>query len=389
MHRNHRVNRAPALPIHYAFSQQELSEGNRAQLLPGGAIAFPAMLQAIAEAEVEVLLESYTLADDATGRAFLTALGEAAQRGVLVRLIVDGFGSLALPVQYLVELESRGAKTLVYRPVAPWRPHWGLFRRDHRKLLLVDGRVGFLGGLNLSDLYDARSEVGRSWRDLHLQLEGPSAQPLRHLFAATWNRHQPSDRRLPESTSVPAHPSGIAVQVLGNREYHHRSLIRRSFLHAARMARRSIWIANPYFIPDRLLARTLARAARHGVDVRILVPLRSDVRVCDLAARATFGHLLAAGVRIAEWHEGMVHAKAAVVDRVWATLGSYNFDRRSLRYNLEVMANLFDAGLAAAIAEELTVIFDRSTEIDRHAFGRRPLRDRIASWLAYQLRAWL
>lgn len=382
-----------AAPLDYAVSRQGVTDGNAAQLLVGGAEAFPMMLQAIASARREVLLESYTIADDGTGRAFLDALGEAAARGVTVRLILDGFGSLALPSEHLESLEQLGGQALVYRPVARWRKRWGVLSRDHRKLLIVDGEVAFLGGCNLADDYDARTQVGRFWRDLHLRVSGPSVWALMRLFAQTWNRHSPPGRRFRtgRTASVPIisdeKPRGVPVQIVGNRETRHRSFIRRSFLHAVRHARRSIWIANPYFIPDRVVLRALTRAARRGVDVRVLVPARSDVRMCDWAGRATFARLLRAGVRIAEWSLGMMHAKAAAIDGRWATVGSYNLDHRSLRYNLEVTANVFDAGFAGTLEAQLQADFTRSYEIELERFRRRPLWQWLLSWACYQLRS--
>jgi cardiolipin synthase len=384
-------------PLDYALSLQGVTHHNAARLLPGGAHAFPEMLTAIAEAKREVLLESYTIADDATGRGFLDAAAEAAKRGVTVRLLTDDFGSLSLPSARLAALEEAGAQTLVYRPVAPWRRRWGLFARDHRKILVVDRSIGFVGGLNLADDYDERTEVGRYWRDLHLRLEGPSVAALGALFTSTWNKHCDKGRRFRyqrTAASVPAvgsgvKPGGVSVQVVGNRETRHRSLIRRSFLHAVRSAKRTIWIANPYFIPDGAIARALTRAARHGIDVRVLVPAHSDVPLCDWAARATFARLLRAGVRIAEWSLGMMHAKAAAVDGRWATVGSYNLDRRSLRYNLEVTANLFDEQLGTALEKHIASDFARSTELALATFKKRSWWRKVLSWAAYQLRAWL
>jgi cardiolipin synthase len=388
---------APAAePFDYALSTQGMTRGNATRLLPGGAEAFPNMLLAIAAAESEVLLESYTIADDATGRSFLDALAAAAQRGVDVRLICDAFGSLSLPSSRLDALEAAGVKTLVYRPLAPWRPHWGLVHRDHRKILVVDRKIGFCGGLNLADDYDERTQIGRYWRDLHLRVEGPAVHSFAALFVKTWNQHCPPPRQmraartLTKVAAIPAvHAGGVAVQVVGNRETRHRSLIRRSFLFAAKHARRSIWIANPYFIPDRAVSRALIRAVARGVEVRVLVPARSDVLLVDLAARHAFGALLAAGVRIAEWSLGMMHAKAAAVDGAWATVGSYNLDRRSLRYNLEVTANVFDRGFAEALERHVGADFTRSTELRADSFARRPWWQRLLSWTCYLARSWL
>jgi cardiolipin synthase len=379
-------------PLDYALRGIRVTP-SRALLLPGGADAFPAMLEAIAQARREVLLESYILADDATGREFLGALAEAARRGLTVRLICDGVGSLRLPGDRLDELERAGGQTLVYRPLAPWRSRWGWWRRDHRKLLVVDGVVGFLGGLNLGDEYDERRGAGRRWRDLHLRLDGPAAESLAQLFLHTWNAESPPLRRIPRHARALAPPAAdadaVAVEIVGTGVLRNRWRIRRSFLHAVKCALRSVSITNPYFIPDRAVARALTRAARRGVDVRVVVPARSDVLLCDLAARAVFPKLLRGGVRIAEWPHGMMHAKAAAVDGCWATVGSFNLDRRSLRYNLEVTANIYDGALAARLESLLRDDFAAAIPLDAETLESRPPLERALEWAAYQLRSLL
>ena len=162
----------------------------------------------------------------------------------------------------------------------------------------------------------------------------------------------------------------------------------RSFIYAVAQARRSVLLANPYFLPNRQVARALRAAARRGVDVRVVVPANSDVPLVDLAARHTFPRLLKAGIRIAEW-PGMMHAKAAAVDGMWATVGSYNFDRRSLRFNLEVTANIFDPAFAATLEARLREDFQAARELRQEDLQGRSLWERLSSLLAYRLRAWL
>lgn len=354
------------------------------------------MLAAIAAAEREVLLESYILADDATGRGFIDALVAAAARGALVRLIVDGVGTLGrLPAARLAAAERAGVGVLVYRPVAPWRRRWGLWRRDHRKLLAVDGRLGFLGGLNLADEYDDRCHNPRPWRDLHLSVEGPAVGELVRLFTGTWNAEvEPHARLAPPSLRSPHPPAGpevggAAVQVIGSRFWPRGGLIRRSFLRAVHSANHRVLIANAYFIPDRGIVRALKEAVGRGAQVKVVIPYRSDVLLVDLATRAMLGPLLRAGVRVAEWPHGMMHSKAASVDGAWATVGSFNLDHRSLRHNLEVTANVFDPQAAAAVEARLEEDFSCATEIQVEALLRRPLSSRLLSWLAYQVRWWL
>ena len=380
----------PESPLDYVLSERGITQGNDVALLPGGAEAFPAMLAAIRVATVEVLLESYIFADDETGRAFLAALREAAGRGVAVRLIVDGAGSLALSVGRLAELERAGGMAMVYRPIAPWRARWGIWRRDHRKLLIVDRTIGFLGGLNIANEYDETTHSDRLWRDLHVRVEGPAAQALAALFIRTWNGENERTRWLTPVVEGAARSRGTAaVQVVGNDGLRSRSLIRRSFLYAVKRAQRAVYIANPYFIPDRHVSRALRRAARRGVEVRVVIPARSDILLTDLACRAALPALMRDGVHIAEWQAGMMHAKAASVDGRWATVGSYNLDHRSFRYNLEANANLIDAQLAALVEDRLRADFNASFELDLASFENRPLFLRAVEALAYRLRAWL
>jgi len=373
-----------------------VSFGNQVRLLSGGEAAFPAMLAAIDGARAEVLLESYIFAQDETGERFMTALAGAAGRGALVRVIVDAVGTIGrLSSSRIVQLEQSGVRVLVYRPLAPWRRRPGLWRRDHRKLLAVDGRVGFVGGLNIADEYNEGRVQARPWRDLHVRIEGPAVLELVRLFVGTWNAESgPSDRLIPPSLRAPRptpDPAevGSPVQIVGTRFWPRGGLMRRSFLHAVRRSTTTVAIANPYFVPDRSMMRALTDAAARGVDVRVVIPRRSDVLAIDLAARSMVAPLLRAGVRVAEWPAGMIHEKAAAVDGCWATVGSFNLDHRSLRYNLEVTANLFDGAVASAVQDRILSDFSASVAIDAETLARRPLLARVLSWLLYRLRAWL
>ena len=381
---------SPAVvPREYALAACPVTEGNGVELLPGGSEAYPAMLRMIEAARTEVLLETYIFADDSTGRRFWDALVTAAARGCVVRVMGDAVGSSAIPSHWIEELEMLGGQWLPYRPVAPWRRRWGVWRRDHRKVLVIDEEVGFVGGLNIADEYDQGTPAGRSWRDLHLRISGPAVASLAQLFVRTWNAECPHARRMQwHRPTIEHRAGGVAISIVGNRETRHRSLIRHAFLYATRRARRTILLANPYFIPDRAVFLNLAHAAGRGVDVRLVVPARSDIRLIDLAARWAFPRLLRAGVRIAEW-PGMMHAKAATVDGSWSTVGSYNFDRRSLRFNLEVTANVYDRGLGGIMEARLLDDFARAREITVEELDARPFVDRLLSSIAYRLRSFL
>lgn len=374
---------APAL-IDYARDARIFTPGHSLTLLRSGGEAYPAMLEAIARAGRHVHLETYILRADDTGRRFSDALRERAAAGVRVRLMVDAFGALGLDDAFVDRMRLDGVRVVAYRPVAPWRPRWGLWRRNHRKTLIVDGTVGFAGGINLGDEY-----ASGGWHDLHVRIEGPAVADLDAMFRATWNAAGDDPVDL-EPATPPAAPVGSALAtVIANHDRRSRYEIRRAYVHAIRRARSTIRILNAYFIPDARVRRALRKAARRGVDVRVVVPAFPDVRVAHWASRHLYARLLRAGVRIHEWTGPMMHAKAAVVDRAWCAVGSYNLDYRSLLHDLEVIVAALDRGFAGAVFDGVERDLATCREVTIEDWRRRPVFDRVLEWGAYRIRRWL
>ncbi len=373
----------------YVEEPRALIHGNAVRLLRNGVEAFPAWLAAIEAARHRISMEMYIFEDDRIGAQFADALARAAERGVVVRLLYDFVGCRNTSPGFFTRLRERGVHTIVYHAYRFWRPRfWALFRRNHRKTLVCDGKVAFTGGLNIADHWVGQAEGGGDWRDAAVEIEGPAVALVEAPFVRTWNRRARKRFRLRPQDLVPPPPAGdSSVAVISNSELLDRFAIRRAALHAIRESRRRIYLANPYFIPDRGILRALQQAARRGVDVRILVPERSDVRFLDYAARATFAPLLAAGVRIWQ-HAGVMHAKALMVDGELLSIGSYNLDHRSLVYNLELVVNALDRTAAGRFAQMMD---DESQtgEIRQHDFERRTLFMRFLERLAYRLRYWL
>lgn len=357
-------------------------------LLRGGEEAFPAMLAAISAATRSVCLETYILVADRTGWRFAEALIERARAGVSVRLIYDGIGGMSLPREYIDTLEQGGVEVIEYHPIRPWRPRFNLNLRDHRKILVVDDQVAFTGGLNISDDYAAESDGGRGWYDLHCQLSGQVVHDLARLFRRVWIReggrpYPPS--RLPSSIErVP-----VLARIIDNRHLRQRGKIRRAYIRAIKRAHSSIEIMNAYFLPDPGICRALRRAARRGVSVRIIVPQVSDIRVVGWAGEYLYGSLLAHGIEILGWPDRMMHAKSAVVDATWSTVGSYNLDHRSLVYNLEVVIETVDPGIGALMHAEFEAGARCCARLDLQAWQNRPIWRKCLAWLFYQLRRWL
>ncbi len=372
--------------------------GNQLRLLRNGSAAFPEMLAAIAGAERQILLEMYWFGSDDIGRKFAAALGAAARRGVETSIIYDAVGSMGTSDAMFVELELAGARVIEFNPIAPWKQRFRLSkltRRDHRKILIVDGRVGFTGGINIADYWLPLEEGGGGWRDDMVRIDGPAVAGLCDCFALAWARlHGPALRptgffKQPLVVAGPPRLSGQLVRVLGQHFSRTQRQISGAYLHYLRRAKSRIFIANSYFVPDGRILRALSRAARRGVDVRIIVPGQSDVDIVRHASRAVWGRLLRAGVRVFEWDESVLHAKSAVVDSAWSTTGTFNFDYLSLRVNLEVNISVLDARFASALEASFLQDFEQCREVLLADFRYRPLGQRLLELIAYRLRKFL
>ena len=373
-------------------------QGNQVRLLRNGSAAFPEMLAAINGAEQQVLLEMYWFASDKIGRKFAAALSAAAQRGVQVCVIFDAVGSVGASYDMFSELERNGVQVIEFNPIAPWKRRFRLSRltrRDHRKILIVDGRTGFTGGINIADYWLSPDDGGAGWRDDMVRIDGPAVAGLCDCFARVWARLRGSKLQLTGFARQPPGPAsegrsrGQAVRVLGQHFLRTQRQISRAYLHYLRRADLRIFIANSYFVPDGRVLRALTAAARRGVDVRIIVPGQSDVDIVRHASRAVWGRLLRAGVRIFEWDESVLHTKSAVIDSVWSTTGTFNFDYLSLRVNLEVNISVLDARFASTLERSFLEDFEQCREVSRVDFRFRPLGQRLLEFIAYRLRKFL
>jgi cardiolipin synthase len=257
----------------------------------------------------------------------------------------------------------------------------------------VDGRVGFTGGINIADYWLPLEDGGGGWRDDMVRIDGPAVAGLRDCFARVWGRLRGRKLALVGFPAVPvgAFSPGVgqAVRVLGQHYFRTRHEISRSYLYYLRSAAKRIFIANSYFVPDGRVLRALGRAARRGVDVRIIVAGLSDVDIVRHASRAVWGRLLRAGVRIFEWEESVLHAKSAVIDGTWSTTGTFNFDYLSLQMNLEVNVSVLDARFASTLEKSFLDDFERCREVFLADFRFRPLGQRILEFIAYRLRKFL
>ncbi len=375
----------------YLLTPQSISEGNSVALLVNGGQAYPAMLSDIEAARETINLEMYIFASDRTGERFADALCARARAGVEVNLLLDGLGSVGTSSSLLSRLTSAGVRVAWYRPLVPWRRGWGWWRRDHKKILVVDGQVGFVGGMNIGDDYADEAAGGRGWRDSQARLEGPVVRQLQRAFLHTWRKAHGDRLALNRYLKRPE-PSGEAeALILTNGVKRQRRQIRRAYMHALRRARDYIFITNAYFIPGIGIRRRLRVAARRGVDVRILVAGTSDVALVTRAARHLYSRFLRWGVRIFEWRGPMIHAKTAVVDGAWSTVGSCNLDMLSMRYNLESNVVVLGDSLATPLRDQFLLDTDheQATEIRAEEWKKRSRFQRLVESIAYQFRGWL
>lgn len=369
------------------FSGTELISGNQVRLLQSGAEFFPALIAALDAARIEIYLETYIFNADASAAAVRDALMRAARRGVRVQLLIDGVGAREFPADWLDALKTAGAAVLVYRPLLPgWRANPRSLRRLHRKLAVIDARVAFVGGINLIDDYEpVRFDSPRL--DFSVEVQGPllavihrSASRLWRLVALT--QLQPGEpRALPDPTWPTDGRIRAAFVVRDN--FAHRRDIERGYFAALARAHTHILIANAYFLPGNRFRKLLKEAAARGVRVQLLVQGHTDHPFFQAAARALYRDLLAAGVNIVEYRESELHAKVAVIDGHWATVGSSNIDPFSLLMAREANIVVDDAGLAGDLMRRLQEAISRSHRLELADWERRPWRQRLLSRLAY------
>ena len=374
--------------------------GHKVGLLRDGAATYAAMFTAIRAARNHINLETYIIEDDEVGRQFSDLLLEQQRRGVQVNIIYDSIGAINTPRAFFERLTQAGMAVLEFNPVNPLeaRTAWLINNRDHRKLLVVDGRVAFIGGINISSVYTSGSFVGSAtrvgenraaWRDTHLQLAGPVVGELQKLFLQTWEKQR--GKPLASRDYFPAlKPEGNEmVRAIGSTPDDPYSLIYLTLISAIGNAEKQVYLTNAYFVPDPQLLKSLTDAARRGVDVRLILPSVSDSALVFHAGRAHYSELLAGGVKLYEHVGALMHAKTAVIDGVWSTVGSTNLDWRSFLDNDEVNAVIlghdFGQKMQAMFASDL----EASQPIDKKKWDQRPLQFRFKEWMARVWERWL
>ena len=369
----------------------EFLPGNALDLLETGRDFFPALIAAIDAAQREFHLETYIFEDDASGRAVAAALCRAARRGVAVRVLADGFGAARFSVTLRPQLEAAGAKVLIYRPeIARFRLRRHRLRRLHRKLALADGRCAFVGGINIVDDIDAAKPAPPRF-DYAVRIEGPLLAPIEASMRRLWTlvawaglRRRLRLPATPPATGGPRGSTRAAFVIRDN--LRHRRDIEEAYLDAIDGAQEEILLANAYFLPGGRFRQALLAAAARGVQVTVLLQGRVEYALQHYATQSLYGAVLRAGIRIFEYHRSFLHAKVAVIDCSWATVGSSNIDPFSLllarEANIVVDDRAFASRLRASLASAMQ---EGARELRCEDWRRQSWLQRLASRLAYGL----
>ncbi len=352
--------------------QIRFTSGNRIELFDNGRDGLAAMLAAIRGATRQIHLETYILRADSTGSEFVEALSEKAAAGLDVSLIYDALGSRGLDRDFLSGFVGAGGRVVRFNPFRRWFPTFTPRRRDHRKLLIIDGRVGFVGGLNIGDEYAATVDGVPSWRDEHLRLEGPAVRDLEALFLESWFRAGGPGLPWQDLLSKEPEPVGdTRCAVLADGPLFRRRRMRDVLISGLADAENRVLLVSPYFSPGRRVLDALEQASERGIRVDLLLAGRTDHPLFRRATRAILPRLLARGVRVFEDHNRMMHAKVAVFDDSVSIVGTSNLDRQSFEYSFEVNVILEGPGFPERVRQRFVRDLEHATPISAESLAHR------------------
>jgi cardiolipin synthase A/B len=363
--------------------------GNEVKCLVNGDQIFPAMLESIAAARKTICFETFIYWSGDIGQSFETAFIEAAKRGVAVHILLDWAGSRRMDSKMLERMGAAGVQIRIFHPLS-WYHLARMNNRTHRKLLVVDGRIGFTGGVGIAEQWTGNAQDPLHWRDTHFRVAGPVVAQMQAVFLDNWIKTTGDilhgEHYFPEIEPV----GNMDAQMFGSSQSSGSDSMHLLVLLAITAARKTIDIGNSYFIPDRLLQRALLDARKRGVKIRILLPgPHMDSPMVRYASRAAWDELMSAGIELYEFMPTMYHCKVMIVDGQWVSVGSANFDMRSFRLNYEANLNVFSEPLA----KELTILFaadvERSRKFVRRLWRRRSIAKRAMEWIAARMNSQL
>jgi len=381
-----------------SVSGSPLTSGNKVTLLIDGPATYAAMFKAMEDAKDHINLETFIIEDDETGRRFSDLLLKKQAEGVQVNLIYDSRGSFSTPAPFFQRLRDAGIQLVAFNPVNPLktRKSWSVAHSDHRKILIVDGKVVFTGGVNISAVYSS-GRSGRQpekkpsipWRDTDVRIEGPVVAEFQKLFLETWQSQKGPKLSGPNYFPDLKAVGNAFVRAVGSSPGETNRLTFVLYVSAIAFSEKSLHVTNAYFAPDDETVDALHDAARRGVDVKIILPGTTDSSLTMNAGRYYYSDLLKSGVKLYRRRNVLLHSKTAVIDNVWSTVGSTNMDFWSFSINDEVNAVILSKEFAAEMEEMFARDLAESEEIRLEAWKKRPVFERVKQWIAHKFRRWL
>jgi cardiolipin synthase len=388
--------------IHLALEAEivgsPLVVGNKVELLVDGPTTYNSMFAAIENAKDHINMEIFIIEDDEIGRHFAELLIGKQRSGVQVNLIYDSAGAINTPEEFFKPLKESGVNVLEFNPINPLiaRKGWQVNRRDHRKLLIVDGQVAFVGGINISSVYSSGSFGGSKstkdnlpWRDTHLRMAGPVVSEFQKLYMATWSQQKGEPLASRDYFPEPARKGNEVVRAIGSSPEEPYSQIYATLLSAINSAETQVFLTNAYFVPDPQLLAALKEAVQRGVDVRLLLPDKTDSVLVFYASRSYYDEVLSAGVKIYERQDALLHAKTALIDGVWSTIGSTNLDWRSFVNNQEINAVILGQDFGGQMQTLFKEDLESSKLVTLEEWRKRSIGARIKERVARLWAHWL
>ncbi len=383
-----------------SVTESPLTRGNKVSLLSDGQAAYAAMFKAIRHARDHINIESYIIEDDETGRKFADLLLQKQAEGIQVNIIYDCMGSMNTPDSFFRRLQAGGIQVVGFNPLNPLkaRDKWGLAHRDHRKILIADGTIAIIGGINISRVYSSaplkRKRKSNEappvhWRDTDIQIEGPAVTELQKLFLDTWEKQKGAKRSDRNYFPTVKEKGTALVRIVGSTEGEDNRIPFIVYVSALAFAEHSIHMTNSYFIPDDQILASLTDAAGRGVDVKIILPGITDSQLALHAQRHYYARLLKAGVKIYEHDNSLLHAKTVVIDNVWSTVGSTNMDYLSLLNNDEVNAVILNHEFAVEMEKMFAADLANSIRINRDEWEKRSVVPKTKEWFINLFGRWL
>ena len=381
-----------------SVTESPLTKGNNIALLADGQATYGAMFKALHNAKDHINLETYIMEEDEVGRKFADLLLKKQAEGVQVNLIYDSVGCMNTPAAFFQRLRDGGIQVVEFNPINPLksRDQWELTHRDHRKILIIDGKAAIIGGINISEVYSSRllrrkhnRKAPIRWRDTDIQIEGPAVAEFQKLFLETWLTQK--GPKLSERNYFPdlKEKGNALVRVIGSTPGQTNRTPFVVYVSAITFAAHSIHMTNAYFIPDDQIVNALTDAARRGVDVKIILPGITDSPLALYSQRYYYSNLLKSGVKIYEHSTSLLHAKTAVVDKVWSTVGSTNMDNMSLLTNDEVNAVILNHEFAVEMEKMFVSDLANSRQIQWDEWKKRPSFQKIREWFTHLFSHWM